>query len=133
MPIRNLIFVFGCLSLCGMGCYPSESDIFIPIPTSICLRTMHHDVPQGDVFVYLKYGCDTFPGFDKAEDWYDTVLVSDVQGRVCVAPVPPGHHWAVALGASEHGNTPLPIYGRMPIWIDIDQKPKVDTAMYLFE
>ena len=114
------------------GCRPEPDPLVLQIPTSLHLQMMHHAVPLPDVNVFLKYNCDTFPGYEQQTAYYDTVLVSDANGDISVSPVPPGHHWVVALGASEHG-IPLPVFGRMPIYIDLENRIKVDTMLYMYE
>lgn len=115
-----------------VACHPVEEGGEIPLPTSICLQAMHHDVPVPDVNIFFKYHCEEFPGYDRPEHYYDTMLVSDASGRVCIAPVPPGKHWAVAFGASEHG-IPLPIFGSLPMTIDLKRKPTIDTMLFMYE
>lgn len=134
MNQRCFLLLMAIISLFGIqmgACTPKEEE-FIPLPTSICIRAMHHDVPLPDVNLFFKYNTNDFPGYDQPATYYDTLIVTDAQGRGCISPVPPGKHWLVALGASEHG-IPLPVFGRMPIVIDLDRKPVVDTLLYMYE
>ena len=122
--------LIGTLGL--VSCRQAEEGDLVPLPTSVCLQTMHHDVPVPEVNVFFKFNCDTFPGYHHPADWFDTLVVSDAQGRTCLSPVAPGKHWAVAFGASEHGLI-LPIYGRFPFEINLDTRIKVDTFLYMYE
>ena len=120
------------ITLALPACRKQAETQFVPLPTSVHLRTMHHDIPVAAVNVFIKYNAAEFPGYDKAAAYFDTVLVSDINGKVELHPVQQGHHWAVAFGSSEHG-IPLPIYGSMPLFIDADKHPGVDTSIYMFE
>lgn len=126
-------WMIALLGLWSMGaCRRAEEGDLVPLPTSVCLQTMHHDVPVPDVNVFFKFNCDTFPGYYHPAEWFDTLVVSNEQGRACIAPVAPGKHWAVAFGVSEHGLI-VPIYGRMPFEINLANRIKVDTFIYLYE
>ena len=114
------------------ACRPSEEPT-IPLPTSICIQTQHHEVPKPAINILIKYNSDTFPGYDQPVSFYDTLLVTDSNGRICVSPVPVGKHWIVALGFDEHAQQVLPVFGRLPVYIDLQNKPKVDTILYLYE
>jgi hypothetical protein len=122
--------ITGTLGL--MGCRQAEEGDLVPLPTSVCLQTMHHDVPVPEVNVFFKFNCDTFPGYHQSADWFDTLVVSDALGKACISPVAPGKHWAVAFGASEHGLL-VPIYGRFPFEINLDTRIKVDTFLFMYE
>ncbi len=114
-------------------CRPTDEGGTLPLPTSICLTTKHHEIPVPGMNVLLKYNIDTFPGYYNPIEYYDTLLISDAQGRVCVGAVPLGKHWAVALGVDEHAQQIVPVYGRLPIVIDLEKRMKVDTVVYLYE
>jgi hypothetical protein len=130
------LFPFLTVALAGLiisgACQQAEEGDLVPLPTSVCLQTMHHDVPVPEVNVFFKFNCDTFPGYYHSADWFDTLVVSNEQGQACIAPVPPGKHWAVAFGVSEHGLI-VPIFGRMPFEINLENRLKVDTFIYLYE
>ncbi len=125
----------GCFTLLLMfiGCTPNDEGNTIPLPTSICVQTKHHDIAQPNMTVFLKYNSDTFPGYTQPASFYDTMLTTDQNGRACVSPVPVGRHWIIALGVDEHAQQVLPIYGRLPVLIDLERKPKVDTIIYVYE
>ena len=130
MPIKFHYFFLLIAGLFLQCTRPEET--LIPINTSLSLKTVHHDVPAVEVNVFIKYNVLEFPGYDKQPEYFDTMLVSDNDGRVKLNPVRPGQHWAVAFGASEHGIV-VPIYGSMPFLIDVDNHPAVDTFIYMTE
>lgn len=131
MPIKFFPIIILVASISIQSCRPEEAEE-IPINTSLTLKTVHHDVPAPMVNVFIKYNVYDFPGYDKQPDYFDTLLISDDSGRVKISPVRPGQHWAVAFGASEHGIV-VPIYGSMPFLIDVDNRPEVDTFIYMSE
>ena len=124
--LSGLLFLFP-------GCIPDEEGQPIPLPTRICVTTKHHDRPIADMNIYFKYLCDTFPGYYQPASYYDTLVVSDKNGYACVGPVPIGKHWIIALGADEHAQQLLPVFGRLPVLVDLNQRIKIDTIVYLYE
>ncbi len=126
-------FFFASLAVTVATCTPIDEGGTIPISTEICIEARHHDVPHPELNIFLKYNVDTFPGYYNEASWYDTMLVTDAAGRACVGPVPPGKHWIIGLGFDEHAQQLLPVFGRLPVVVDLEKKPKIDTILYLYE
>jgi hypothetical protein len=126
-------YFLAALALYIGACNPIEEGDTIPISTEICIEARHHDVPHPELNIFLKYNVDTFPGYYNDASWYDTMLVTDAAGRACVGPVPPGKHWIIGLGFDEHAQQLLPVFGRLPVVVDLEKKPKIDTILYLYE
>lgn len=119
-----LLLLFASLAACSSG---PES---IPLPTKICIKTTHHNYPLAGSVVYLKFFCDTFPGYDKGPSFYDDSFTTGADARGCLESVPEGKHWIVAFGYDSL-HFPHEAFGSLPVEISLDQKPVLDTMLYL--
>ncbi len=124
MRILLLLFTLGFFA-----CRP-EGPETIPLPTKICIKTTHHNYPLAGSTVYLKYFTDTFPGYDKAADFYDASFKTGADARGCIESVPEGKHWLVAFGYDSL-HFPHEAFGSLPVEISLTYKPVLDTALYL--
>jgi hypothetical protein len=125
----SLFFLFFFLANCG----PKPPDD-LPLPTQICVQTVHHGLPVKYTTVYLKYGVDTFPGYDKPASYYDASFRTGANAKGCIAPVPTGKLWLVAFGKDTiYTPPPYDVRGSMRIEISLDKKPKIDTVLYVSE
>ena len=113
------------------GCAPDVPDS-IPLPTQICVRTLHHTWPISDCTVYVKYNADSFPGYNQPGAYFDAVFKTDKDGRSCIKPVPEGRHWLVAIGYDSL-YYPHDVIGNMPVTIALDGVAKLDTIIYVTE
>jgi hypothetical protein len=104
----------------------------VPLPTKICVRTLHHTVPIPNAIVYLKYNVDTFPGYHQPPSYYDASFRTGADARGCIAPVPEGRHWLVAFGYDSL-YFPHYVYGSLRAEISLRYKPVLDTALYISE
>jgi hypothetical protein len=120
------------LLLATAGCVPREDGQLIPLPTRICLRTQHHQVPLRDVELRIKFNTDTFPGYLQPVEYFDIIVRTGPDARACVAPVPEGRHWVIAFGVDETAY-PLEVFGNLPLAIALDRQPVVDTILYVSE
>jgi hypothetical protein len=113
------------------SCRPIPSDE-LPLPTQICLRTMHHQQPIPNAIVYVKYNVDSFPGYGQEPSYYDASFRTDSKARGCLAPVPEGKHWLVAFGYDSL-YFPNDVFGRIRLEISLNKTPKIDTILYISE
>ena len=113
------------------ACRP-EAPETIPYETQICVRTLHHTLPIPHATVYVKYNADTFPGYQQPPSYYDAVFETGADGRGCLAPVPEGRHWLVAFGYDSL-YFPHHVFGSLPVTIDLDARPTIDTTLYVSE
>lgn len=127
-----------CFMLWGLlgmvfSCRPAPPDV-LPLPTSICVRTLHHGLAVKNVTVYAKFGVDSFPGYDKPASYYDDVFKTGKDARGCLESVPEGKIWLVAFGKdSIYTPPPYDVRGSVLVTISIDKKPKLDTTLFVSE
>jgi hypothetical protein len=120
------------IPLLVFGCTPTPEPEDIPLPTQICVRTVHHFQPIPNAVVYVKYNTVNFPGYDQPASYYDTKFETDANARGCLAPVPEGTHWLVAFGYDSL-YYPHHVFGAVKLSISLNQRPKVDTILYVSE
>lgn len=113
------------------GCRPVPPDS-LPLPTHICVRTIHHTWPIVDCTVYVKYNADSFPGYEQPRAYFDAVFKTDQTGRGCIQPVPEGRHWLVAIGYDSL-YYPHDVLGNLPVTISLDGVAKFDSIIYVTE
>jgi hypothetical protein len=104
----------------------------VPLPTKICVQTLHHTVPIPHAIIYLKYNVDTFPGYHQPPSYYDATFRTGADARGCIAPVPEGRHWLVAFGYDSL-YFPHYVYGSLRAEISLHYKPVLDTVLYISE
>ncbi len=97
--------------------------------THLCFTTQHHEKVIPDITIYIRYNSDVFPGFDPPKN-FDTFVVSDSKGRVCIQDFPLGNHWFVGFGYDPEIREQ--VYGAMDIRFDL-RNLKVDTVLYVGE
>lgn len=124
--MRKILMIIG---VTFYACYP-EGPETVPLPTKICIKTTHHNYPLAGSTVYLKYFTDTFPGYDKGADYYDTSFKTGANARGCIESVPEGRHWLVAFGYDSL-HFPHEAFGSLPVEISLNTKPVIDTIIYL--
>lgn len=129
LMMKNAFSIFLLVLLAG--CTPETPDS-IPLPTQICVRTLHHTWPIADCTIYVKYDADSFPGYNQQRDYFDAVFKTDKDGRGCIKPVPEGSHWLVAIGYDSL-YYPHDVMGNMPVTISLDGVAKFDTIIYVTE
>lgn len=127
--MRLLIFAF--FSVLLVSCRPPAPET-IPLPTEICVKTAHHNVPIPDAVVYVKFNADSFPGYDQSPEYYDTSFITGKDARGCLVSVPEGKHWLVAFGYDSL-SSPGNVFGSLPIYISLDGHTKIDTSLYVSE
>lgn len=108
----------------------SKGPETLPLPTKICIKTTHHNYPLAGSTVYLKYFCDTFPGYDAPPNFYDASFKTGADARGCIESVPEGKHWLVAFGYDSL-HYPHEAFGSLPVEISLTYKPVLDTTLYL--
>jgi len=124
LPLVVILLVY-------VACRPALPDE-IPLPTKICVRTLHHTVPIPDAIIYLKYNADSFPGYDKPPSYFDASFRTGKDARGCMESVPEGRHWMIAFGYDSL-YYPHDVYGSMLAVISLSQKPVLDTIFYVSE
>lgn len=113
------------------GCRPAPPET-LPLPTEICVTTQHHGWPIPDATIYVKYNADSFPGYLQSPAYFDAIFKTGPDARGCLAPVPEGRHWLVALGYDSL-HYPHEVMGNMPVTISLDGIAKFDTILYVSE
>ncbi len=132
IPILKCIST-GMLLFFITDCRPPAPDE-LPLPTEICVKTVHHGLPVKYTTVYLKYGVDTFPGYDKPASYFDASFRTGSNARGCIAPVPTGKLWLIAFGKDTiYTPPPYDVRGSMLVEISLDKKPKLDTILFVTE
>lgn len=124
-----LVSVVAC-SL-SVSCY-KEGPYLAPLPTEICVKTVHHMQPVPDAVVYVKFNSDTFPGYDRPANFFDDVFYTGKNAHGCLRNVPEGRHWLVAFGYDSL-YYPHDVWGSLRVDISLDQRPKIDTLLYVSE
>lgn len=130
--MRNLAASLFFLLLVLFACAPAGPE-FVPLPTSVCVQTVHHSWPVPKSTVYVKYNTDEFPGYEKPPSFYDTSFHTDNIGRGCLAPLPEGRHWLVAYGFDSLVPPFYPVFGSLKIEITLGARAKLDTILYVTE
>jgi hypothetical protein len=120
-----------CAMLWLTACRPSGPES-IPLPTKICVLTSHHGQPIPDATVWVKYNVDTFPGYEQPPGYFDTSFKTGTSARGCLEPVPEGRHWVIAFGYDSL-HFPHEVFGSMVLDISVDNRPVVDTILYVSE
>ena len=120
----SLLFLFSCLK--------TQTPETVELPTEVRVQVLHHNLPMKYLPVYFKYNTEEFPTYDDPETWMDTMLLTDVQGRIAMRPIREGNHWLVATG---YDSMPLPhmVYGSLPFTINLNGKAVLDTVIYVSE
>ncbi|MBK8966545.1 MAG: hypothetical protein IPM36_07650 [Lewinellaceae bacterium] len=114
-----------------ISCRPAPPES-LPLPTEICVTTVHHSWPIPEATVYVKYNADSFPGYKQPDAYFDAIFKTGKDGRGCLAPVPEGRHWLVALGYDSL-YYPHDVMGNMPVTISLDGIAKFDSIIYVSE
>ncbi len=127
---KHTLLIFSIL-MAQMACRPALPEE-IPLPTKICVRTLHHTWIIPDATVYLKYNTDSFPGYDKPPSFFDASFKTGSDARGCIEPVPEGRHWLIAFGYDSL-YFPHEVYGSMQVNISLSEKPVLDTILYIAE
>ncbi len=125
------VFFAVAIAMIAANCRPAPPET-IPLPTEICVSTQHHGWPIPDATVYVKYNADSFPGYLQPAAYFDAVFKTGKDARGCLAPVPEGSHWLVALGYDSI-HYPHEVMGNMPVTISLDGIAKFDTIIYVSE
>ena len=122
-----------CLPLLFAACRP-DPPAQIPLPTRICIKTLHHQLPITEATVYIKYNADSFPGYTQPAGYFDASVSVGPDARGCIEPVPEGRHWLVALGKDRvYVEYPHDVFGSLPVTISLDGTAKLDTVIYVTE
>lgn len=129
--MKKYLLPLAAMLLLHATCRPALPDE-IPLPTKICVRTLHHTVPIPDAIIYLKYNADSFPGYDKPPSYFDASFRTGKDARGCIQSVPEGRHWMIAFGYDSL-YYPHDVYGSMLAVISLSQKPVLDTIFYVSE
>ncbi len=119
------------LLLAFAACRPAATED-TPLPTEICVRTQHHGVPVPNSMVYVKFNTDSFPGYNRPSAYFDDSVRTDADARGCIAAVPEGHHWLIAISHDDNYFPPI-VYGSLPVNISLNGRPKIDTILYVSE
>lgn len=123
--------LFFLLLFAFAACRPAGSED-LPLPTSVCVRTLHHGAPVPEATVYIKFNADSFPGYDRPAAFYDDSVRTGADARGCILAVPEGRHWLVALARDDNYFPPL-VFGSLPVTISLSDRPRVDTVLYVSE
>jgi hypothetical protein len=115
-----------------LACNRRAEELILPLPTQICLQTVHHTIAIPDALVYVKFNTTEYPGLGQDDAFFDTILNTDAAGRVCWNPVPLGKHWIVAKGLDETGSFALPVFGAIQVELT-NQRLKIDTTLFVTE
>jgi hypothetical protein len=131
--MSKYLYVFATAALgVWAGCRPEPPES-IPLPTSICVRTLHHTWPIPACTVYVKYFADSFPGYKRPRSYFDAMFITDGNGRGCINGVPEGRHWLIGIGYDSL-YYPYDVFGNLPVHISLDEgRGKVDTILYVTE
>ena len=113
------------------GCRPPAPET-VDLPTRICIRTLHHSQPIPHATVYVKYNADSFPGYDQPPGYYDASFQVGANAHGCLAPVPEGRHWLVAIGYDSL-YFPHHVYGSLRVDVSLQTRPVIDTILYISE
>jgi hypothetical protein len=124
------ILVAGVLFL--SSCTNKEEGTLLPLPTQICLTTVHHTIPIPETVIYVKFNTDEYPGLAQPDTFFDTILTTGSDGRLCWKPVPLGKHWLVAKGLDETGSFALPVLGALQVELT-SARLVIDTILYVTE
>ncbi|MEM9918508.1 MAG: hypothetical protein AAF990_10455 [Bacteroidota bacterium] len=124
--VKSLLFVLLCCLLMAGSCSKEEG---IPQFNRTCIVTQHHERPVGNIAVYVRFGNPVFPGFHDLSV-FDTMLVTDADGHLCIPNLPEGKTWLVGFGYDEAVQDS--VKGSVSILV---QHPKQDrdTIMYVTE
>lgn len=95
MQIFKPLIIFLAFVLFTAGQCSKSTEV--PITNTLCLTTKHHEIIQPNIPIYIRFDNAIFPGYDRFYD-YDTVLITDENGKVCMDNPPDGKHWCVAIG-----------------------------------
>ncbi len=104
----------------------------VPLPTEICVQTQHHGVLVPNAMVYVKFNADTFPGFNQPAAYFDDSVRTGPDARGCIASVPEGSHWLIAVSYDDTYFPPI-VRGSLPVTISLSGRPKIDTILYVSE
>ncbi len=130
--MKKLVFLMVAAVAWLWACRPEPPDS-IPLPTRICVRTIHHTWPIPACTVYVKYFADTFPGYTRPRAYFDAMFITDKEGHGCITGVPEGRHWLVGIGYDSL-YYPHDVMGNLPVRISIDEgRGKIDTILYVTE
>jgi hypothetical protein len=129
--MQSKIFFLTISTLFLLTCRPDVPEE-IPLPTQICLRTMHHNQPIPNAIVYVKYNVDTFPGYGQPPSYFDASFKTDSKAKGCLASVPEGKHWLIAFGYDSL-YFPNDVFGRIRLEVSLNKTPKIDTILYISE
>jgi hypothetical protein len=127
--LKRSILLFFC---CWVACNPREGEILLPLPSEVCIQTVHHSVVIPDALVYVKFNTTEYPGLAQPDTFFDTIMSTGADGRLCWKPVPLGKHWLVAKGLDESGSFALPVFGAAQIELT-SQRLQIDTILYVTE
>jgi hypothetical protein len=130
--MRTRILLLFPLATGVLGCREELPDS-IPLPTQICVRTIHHTWPIPACTVYVKYFADSFPGYTRPRTYFDARFITDQTGYGCIKGVPEGRHWLVGIGYDSL-YYPHDVFGNLPVYISLDEgRGKIDTILYVTE
>jgi len=125
LPLFSLLFFVACRP---------DPPAEIPLPTRICIKTLHHELPITEATVYIKYNADSFPGYGQAESYFDASFAIGPDARGCIEPVPEGRHWLIAKGKDRvYVEYPHDVLGSLPVTISLSGTAKLDTVLYVTE
>lgn len=127
----RLIAFFFALHFLFAACRPGAPEDQ-PLPTSVCVRTLHHGAPVADAVVFIKFNADSFPGYDQPAAFYDDSVRTGTDARGCILAVPEGRHWLVAFGRDDNYFPPV-VFGSLPVTISLSGRPQVDTVLHVSE
>jgi hypothetical protein len=112
------------------ACEPNVDSV--ELPTKICLKSQHHTWDIPDARIFIKFNVDSFPGYEQPPSYFDAHFVTDKQAKGCIAPVPEGRHWIVAYGYDSL-YWPKDVRGSLRCTISLENKPVIDTILYVSE
>ena len=123
---KRTVFLLACCLLMAGSCNKGEG---IPEFNQTCIVTQHHERPVGNIAVYIRYDNPIFPGFHDLSV-FDTMMVTDANGHLCITNMPEGKSWLVGFGIDEAIQDS--VKGSVSIFIE-HPKQNVDTIMYVTE
>lgn len=100
MSIKSTTLLFALVLLLNIACEQEDGPRIIPdsvVTNTSCLTAYHHEYTIGGMEFHFRYNNPIFPGYDDFTV-FDTMIIGEADGSVCVNNLPVGKHWCVAVG-----------------------------------